>query len=66
MSLFSLFCSLLIGQRGLTVEVKSPTVALACASQRAFSYCWCGHKNFENRGGKKCIFKNSCVSVDEI
>lgn len=46
MSLFSLFCSLLIGRRGVTVEVKLPTVALACASQRAFSYCWCGHESF--------------------
>lgn len=43
-------CFLCFGQRGLTVEVISATVALACAWQPAsvFSYRWCGRELFWN------------------
>ena len=44
------FGKLLIGQRGLTVEVYMPPVALVCAWQPAvaISYCWCGWDFFLN------------------
>lgn len=44
-----LACVVLIGQRGLTIEVISLAVAFAYTSQPAFAFCWCGRVFFLDR-----------------